>query len=59
MILSRCCKQRVYVEDGDSESHYYVCTRCDRACDTVSSLNLGDHGNDARIHEVELTQVCS
>ncbi len=34
MILSRCCK------DGVNVIHdYYVCETCDRACDTISSLN--------------------
>lgn len=57
MILSRCHKQRVYVHCGNEGLAYYVCTHCKRSCDTIASISLGDHGNDAGINEVELAQA--
>ncbi len=34
MIISRCCKESVYVEHD-----YYVCGKCNIHCDTLSSLS--------------------
>lgn len=33
MLVSRCCKQGLYVEGHIT--HYYVCGFCNRACDTI------------------------
>lgn len=47
MIVSRCCKQEVYVA-GSGCTHYYVCVACNIACDTVMSLLMetydAEHG---------------
>ena len=44
MIVSRCCKEEVYVEVD-----YYVCGKCDVPCDTVSSLSwMSECYDDAR-----------
>ena len=39
MIVSRCCKDHVYVRDVNESAHY-VCKNCDKACDTVSVLEF-------------------
>jgi len=39
MIVSRCCKESVYVEHTNEGTCYYVCRKCHRACDTLSSLS--------------------
>lgn len=35
-MLSKCCKEEIKVEHGDSESMYYVCLNCDLPCDTIN-----------------------
>lgn len=34
MIVSRCCKDEVYVYSAHEGTSFYVCTKCDRPCDT-------------------------
>lgn len=36
MTLSRCCKVPVWVYCGNEGTSFYVCERCDRACDTIA-----------------------
>ena len=38
MIVSRCCKEKVYVQCGGECTSYYVCTKCGKACDTMTPL---------------------
>lgn len=40
MIVSRCCKERVWVCHGNEGTSYYVCGKCDLACDTMTPLEL-------------------
>jgi hypothetical protein len=38
MVISRCCKEYVYIEFVSEESvSYYVCGHCDRTCATITS----------------------
>lgn len=39
-MVSKCCKENVRVEHGDSESMYYVCEACHRPCDTTDLKDL-------------------
>lgn len=41
MIISRCCKDSIYVAHD-----YYVCERCSLPCDTISSISLRKDMND-------------
>lgn len=47
MIKSRCCKKTVYVYCGNEGISFYVCTCCERACDTISMSNRHGEGYDA------------
>lgn len=40
MIISRCCKEAVYFFDGVEGCAFYVCTDCDRACDTLDATTF-------------------
>lgn len=42
MELSKCCKTKVWVQSGNEGTSYYVCSSCERACDTL--LASDDHG---------------
>jgi len=39
MIVSRCCKESVYMTETQ-DTLYYVCSFCNMACDTLMSLSL-------------------
>jgi len=39
MIVSRCCKEAVYVYSADEGTSFYVCGKCNHACDTVCSIS--------------------
>jgi len=41
MILSRCCKDGVTVQDTEC-GLFYHCYVCDRPCETFSVLSLSD-----------------
>lgn len=40
MIVSKCCSWDVFVANGDSNLHYYVCEKCELACDAMCSFDL-------------------
>lgn len=40
MIVSRCCKEKVWIYCGNEGNSFYVCERCDLACDTMTPLEL-------------------
>lgn len=40
MLVSRCCKEHVYVESTTEGTAYYICRKCSRATDPVFSLAL-------------------
>lgn len=39
-MVSKCCKDQVIVEHGDSESMYYVCEKCNKSCDITDLKDL-------------------
>jgi len=43
-MLSRCCKDRLFVEQGGEGIAYYVCEKCYHACDPllVESKEMDD-----------------
>ena len=48
MIISRCCNSTIYMHCGQEGVAYYVCNKCDHACDTLFSLSLiKEDTNDA------------
>ena len=48
MIKSRCHKAPVWVYCGNEGTSFYVCGKCDHACDTMfDSTHHGDIGYDA------------
>jgi deoxycytidylate deaminase len=48
MIISKCCKSNIYVQDHVGQA-YYVCRQCHAECDTIFSLNWrGTSDDDAR-----------
>jgi hypothetical protein len=40
MVISTCCRDRVYSWSANDMGEYYMCYRCDRPCDTMA---LVDH----------------
>lgn len=42
MILSRCCKEIVYVHCVNDYGQYYVCLKCNKECDTIGLPWMGD-----------------
>ncbi len=53
MVVSKCCKHNVWVYNGQEGTSYYVCGKCDFACDTIFLRTSGDNRHDARTNEVE------
>lgn len=41
MLLSRCCKEHIYVESTNEGTSFYVCRKCEMATDPFCSFNLG------------------
>lgn len=35
MIVSRCCKSEIFVQDAHEGKSYHVCENCHRACDPI------------------------
>ena len=54
MLVSRCCRNLVYVESNIAQ--YYVCHMCNMACDVIDSSNFrgleNEPRNDREIEEV-------
>lgn len=48
MIVSRCCKSRVFVESSNEGTAFYVCTNCYTACDTIDSSPRTERKDDTR-----------
>lgn len=49
MLLSRCCRQEIFVQHAFGGISYYVCHHCGVACDAIESKNVGKEShNDAR-----------
>lgn len=49
MVLSHCCKSTVWVYSSDEGTSFYICYKCDMACDTLSESSSGESRNDTRI----------
>ena len=60
MIVSRCCKEKVWVQCGGEGSSYYVCGKCDAPCDTVSALSwMSESYDDSRnVGEIKEISGC-
>jgi hypothetical protein len=59
MVISRCCKKGVYVNCTSEGTSFYVCCRCDNACDTIAEgRSLGGTQYDAR-REAEIEGAIS
>lgn len=43
MIASQCCKAIVWVHHGNEGTSFYVCSKCDRACDTLTPMDLSPY----------------
>jgi hypothetical protein len=44
MLISKCCKKDIYINFLSQEAiSYYMCSFCERACDT---LNVGFDGTE-------------
>lgn len=54
MLVSRCCSNLVHVEG--CVTHYYVCNKCNMACDVIDSSHFrgleNEPRNDRKIEEV-------
>lgn len=52
MIVSRCCKEEVFVGNSESSDNFYVCYSCNLPCGTMMSLNIDtDDEYDSRIYD--------
>lgn len=52
MEVSKCCEAEVFVA-GESETHYYVCLQCWRACDVKIKSPHDNNGGSLRQHKTE------
>jgi hypothetical protein len=52
MIISRCCKESVYVVHD-----YYVCGKCNLACGTLSSLSWMSESYDDTRNDFEIETI--
>jgi len=59
MIVSRCCKEKVWVQCGHEGASYYVCGKCDVPCDTVSALSWMSESYDDSRHVGETQEISS
>ncbi len=47
MIISSCCKEKVYTYCANHGDMHYMCYRCDMECDTLSLMDYhGEAVND-------------
>lgn len=60
MIVSRCCRKNVWVHSGGEGTSYYVCGKCDHACDTLdASDGIGISHDDAEYGSEAEALPCS
>jgi hypothetical protein len=46
MYVSKCCRDMLWVEHGDSNAMYYSCMKCFRPCDRVENEDVKDDSHE-------------
>lgn len=58
MVISVCCRDKVYTYCTNDNHMCYMCYRCDNECDTISSIGHGEGmDNDSGITDETTTNA--